>query len=84
MLTLATEHLGVRTLERDIDRAELLVADEAFFLGTGWELLPITEVDGLLVGSGKPGPVGTELAQAYRRVVRGEMAGYSHWLTPVR
>ena len=83
MLTLAREQLGISTAERDIDRAELVVADEAFFLGTGWELLPITEVDGLRVGDGKPGPVGAELATAYRRVVRGEMMDYARWLTPV-
>lgn len=82
MLTLATEQLGIQTLERDIDRAEMIIADEAFFLGTGWELLPITEVDGLRVGDGKPGPIGTQLATIYRRVVRGEITDYSHWLTP--
>ncbi|MCI3927869.1 hypothetical protein [Streptomyces sp. AN091965] len=42
------------------------------------ELLPITEVGGLLVGSGEPGPAGTELVLACRRVVRGEKAGCSH------
>lgn len=83
MLTLASEELGIPTTERDIDRAELVVADEAFFLGTGWELLPITEVDGLHVGDGKPGPVGAELATAYRRAVRGDLTEYAHWLTPV-
>jgi branched-chain amino acid aminotransferase len=83
MLTLATEQLGMLTVERDIDRAELVVADEAFFLGTGWELLPIAEVDGLRVGARKPGPVAAALTAAYRRVVRGETEDYAHWRTPV-
>ncbi|MGW5054563.1 aminotransferase class IV [Actinokineospora sp. NPDC004072] len=83
VLTLAADHLAIPTAERDIDRAELALADEAFFLGTGWELLPITEVDGLAIGTGEPGPVAAELTAAYQRAVRGEIPDYAHWLTPV-
>jgi hypothetical protein len=30
--------------------SELSLADEVFFLGTGWELQPLTEIDSLAVG----------------------------------
>lgn len=45
-MTLLRE-LGYTVVERDVDRTELYVADEVFFMGTGWEILPVTWVDGL-------------------------------------
>jgi len=47
ILELVPEVLEMPVIERDIDRTELYLADELFFLGTGWEILPIVEVDGL-------------------------------------
>jgi len=35
LLELFSKELGVPTEERDVDRTELYVADEAFFCGTG-------------------------------------------------
>jgi branched-chain amino acid aminotransferase len=83
LLRLAAGERGLSVEERDVQRTELYLADELFFLGTGWEVLPITEIDGLPVGTGDVGPVTTELAQLYHDVVRGLLPRYSHWLTPV-
>lgn len=77
------EELGIAVRERPIDRTELYLADEIFFLGTGWEVLPVTTVDGLPVGDGEPGPVATALAQRYARAVRGDLDGHDDWLTPL-
>ena len=43
--------LGMRVVERSIDRSEIYVADEAFFCGTGAQISPIIEVDHRPVGS---------------------------------
>ena len=51
VLELAPEVLEMPVVERDIDRTELYLADELFFLGKGWEILSILEVDGLKIGS---------------------------------
>jgi hypothetical protein len=51
-LTLLGE-LGVPTVERAVDRTELYLADE-LFMGTAWEILPVTRVDGLEVGDEPP------------------------------
>ena len=40
------EVLDIPVIERDIDRTELSIADKLFFLGTGWEILPIPEIGG--------------------------------------
>ncbi|MFJ2742613.1 branched-chain amino acid transaminase [Streptomyces sp. NPDC087440] len=70
--------------EREVDRSELHLADEIFFMGTAWEILPVTTIDGLTVGDGTPGPLTRRLSQAYGRVVRGLDERYAHWLTEVK
>ncbi|MEM1873707.1 MAG: branched-chain amino acid transaminase [Acidilobaceae archaeon] len=75
--------LGVETLERNIPREELYVADEIFLVGTAAEVTPVLEVDGKPVGDGKPGPVTSMIREAYLKVVRGLDERYAKWLTPV-
>ncbi|MBT2210165.1 branched-chain-amino-acid transaminase [Actinomadura sp. NEAU-AAG7] len=69
---------------REVDRSELYVADEIFFMGTAWEILPVRAVDGLTVGDGTPGPLTTLVRDAYMRLVRGESTGHDEWLTELR
>lgn len=80
---LARDHLGLALVERPIDRTELYVADEAFFCGTGAEIKPIVEIDRRVIGSGEVGPVAGQLVSLYADVVRGRMAAYRPWCTPV-
>ncbi|MBI5030767.1 MAG: branched-chain amino acid transaminase [Chloroflexi bacterium] len=75
--------LGVETVERSIDRTELYVADEVLFCGTGAQVAAVTEIDHRKVGTGKMGPVGQKLQDAYFSIVRGKNAKYADWLTPV-
>src|SRR3546814_14836801 len=44
---------GRTVVERDVDRSEIVAADEAFFCGTAWEVTPVTMNDCLPVGNGK-------------------------------
>jgi branched-chain amino acid aminotransferase len=83
LLRLCPEALDIRVVEREVDRTELYLADELFYLGTGWEVLPIVEVDRLRVGDGKMGPVARAIDRAYHDVVRGIDRRYREWLTPV-
>ncbi len=69
--------------EERFTRDELYLADEAFFTGTAAEVTPISEVDGRVIGNGKPGPVTKTLQQAFFEIVRGEQAEHSDWLTQV-
>ncbi|WP_157981499.1 aminotransferase class IV [Cognatilysobacter tabacisoli] len=59
---------------------ELIDADEVFVCGTAAEVTPIASLDGRAYRSSR---IGTELAHAYRRVVRGEDRAHAHWLTHV-
>jgi branched-chain amino acid aminotransferase len=75
---------GIRTEEREIDRTELYVADEAFFCGTGVQIAWIESVDGRPVGLGQMGPITTQLRTAFFDTVRGRSRRYADWITRVR
>jgi branched-chain amino acid aminotransferase len=75
--------MGLDLVERRITRDEVYIADEAFFTGTAAEVVPIREVDGRTVGSGRRGPLTTDLQARYFDLVRGKLAEYPQWLTPV-
>ncbi|MBW7882933.1 MAG: branched-chain amino acid transaminase [Caldilineaceae bacterium] len=83
VMELAQSELGVPVVEREIDRSEVYVADEAFFCGTGVQVVAIASVDHRPIGSGKIGPVTRSLRDLYFRVVRGQEAKYRQWLSPV-
>jgi branched-chain amino acid aminotransferase len=67
-LALATE-AGFATLERNLTLGDVYTADEAFVTGTGCEIVPVVEVDGRPIGSGKPGPITLRLMTAFRELV---------------
>ena len=83
LLTLFPESLGVTVEQREIDRTELYVADEAFFAGTAAEVTPILSVDRRPVGEGVMGPLTAKVRDTYFRAVRDGSAPHPEWRTPV-
>ncbi|GAB4433356.1 MAG: branched-chain amino acid transaminase [Anaerolineae bacterium] len=83
VLHLAAEELGLEVVERDIDRSELYIADEAFFCGTGVQIAAIGSIDHRQIGSGSTGPVTAQLSDLYFGVVTGKNEKYNRWLVPV-
>ena len=75
--------MGLELRERRITRDEVYVADEAFFTGTAAEVVPIREVDGRVIGSGRRGPITEKLQSRYFDLVRGQGSEHPEWLTPV-
>jgi branched-chain amino acid aminotransferase len=73
--------LGMPIIEREIDRTEVYVADEAFFCGSGYELTPITSIDRFPLGDGKVGPITQRLSDAYMALVRGTDKRHAEWRT---
>ena len=61
------KEVGVDVREQVLHDADLFGADEAFLTSTTREAVPITEVDGKPIGSGKPGPVTARLLEGFRR-----------------
>jgi branched-chain amino acid aminotransferase len=83
VLELARDVLKLRIQEREIDRTELYVAEEAFFCGSGWEITPIRSVDRYPIGKGQPGPVTKRLQETYFSAAGGRLPQYRRWLMPV-
>lgn len=83
LLTLFPESLGVTVEQREIDRTELYVADEAFFAGTAAEVTPILSIDRRPVGQGVMGPLTAKVRDAYFRAVRDGSAPHPEWRVPV-
>ncbi len=82
-LQIATSELGLEVERRTVDRSELYIADEIFMTGTAAHVTPVTEVDRLPIGNGRPGPVSVELQRRYFAAITGELPEYRDWLTPV-
>ena len=81
---LAKKELGLETVERQIDRTELYIADEVFMTGTAAHLTPVVEVDRRPVGDGTPGPITKKLSNIFFDIIRGKNERYNHWCTPAR
>ncbi|MBM3993609.1 MAG: aminotransferase IV [Planctomycetes bacterium] len=61
---------NIEVVERMLHRRELDEADELFLVGTTCEVLPIIQVDGRVVKSGKPGPLTRRLQAVYTENVQ--------------
>jgi branched-chain amino acid aminotransferase len=69
---------GHTVVERDIARAELVLADEVFLVGTAAELTPVREIDD--IGIGPPGEVTRDLQDTYDAALCGRVERYAKWL----
>ena len=83
VIHLLTEEMNMEVQVREIDRTEVFIADEAFFCGTGVQVVAITEVDHRKIGNGTLGPVVRQLRNLYFDLVRGKNPRYRHWNVPV-
>ena len=83
VLEMISEVLGVEPVERDVDRSELLAAEEAFFCGTAWEVTPILSIDRVDIGSGRIGPKTKLLQEAFFGVCDGSSGTHPEWRLPI-
>lgn len=83
LIQLFADELGTPVREREIDRSEVYIADEAFLCGSSHEVQPIVSIDHYPVGDGAVGPLTRRIQSLYFDVVSGRLPKYRHWLTPV-
>ncbi|MEA2449484.1 MAG: branched-chain amino acid aminotransferase [Thermoleophilaceae bacterium] len=74
--------LGYELIERDIARAELVLADEVFLTGTAAELTPLRSLDDIEIGP--PGEVTRAIQSVYDDALSGRAEQYRHWLDVVK
>ena len=83
IIDIAREDLGIEVIERDIEKAEMYIADEVFMCGTAVEVVPVFSIDKVQVGRGVEGEVTLNIKNLYLQIVRGKVKKYQKWLTPV-
>ncbi|MGX9706680.1 branched-chain-amino-acid transaminase [Laceyella tengchongensis] len=62
------ETFQIPCAEVPFTRHDVYVADEVFLTGTAAEMIPVVNVDGRIIGSGKPGPITAKLTEAFRQL----------------
>jgi branched-chain amino acid aminotransferase len=61
---------GLRAAESNLTRYDVFNAEECFLTGTGAELVPVTKIDGRVIGNGKPGPFTLKLVERYHALTK--------------
>lgn len=75
-----SEELGIKCVERSIDRTELYTADGAFLCGSSMGITKINSIDRITLPAS---PVIESLSQLYKKVVSGEYEKFRNFLTPI-
>ncbi len=60
---------GLRVDEANLTLFDLYNADECFLTGSGAEIIPVTNIDARIIGSGKPGEITLKIIREFRRLV---------------
>lgn len=61
--------LGIPCIQKTLQRHDLYIAKECFLTGTAAEAIPVTRIDGRLIGDGNPGPLTKRLIAEFRKLV---------------
>jgi len=59
-------------VEKNLTRVELYICDEFFLTGTAAEVIGVVEIDGRVIGDGKPGPITKLLRKNFFKYAHGK------------
>jgi branched-chain amino acid aminotransferase len=74
--------MDIECTESDVTRSDLYTCDEMFVCGTAAEVSAVNSVDDRSIPC--PGPITSEVAAQYARIVRGQVPEYERWVELVR
>lgn len=83
IIQLAKNELGLKVVERTIDRTELYLADEAFLCGSAMEITPVLSIDKYPIGNGQNGEITEKIHKLYVDCAMGKVESRKNWLTPI-
>jgi len=69
-LLAAAKSEGLEVVERPFTVAEALKAREAFISASTATLIPVTRIDGVVLGNGEPGSISRRLRDAYEKSIK--------------
>lgn len=61
---------GIPFAEKNLTRFDLYTADELFLTGTAAEVIGVVEMDGRIIGDGRPGPITQKLREKFYTYAR--------------
>ena len=64
------EQSGITVDQSPFTHHDIFVADECFLTGSAAEVIPVVELDGRQIGTGKPGPMTKELNEKFKQLTR--------------
>ena len=74
------ERMGLRAVERTVDRTELYTCDEAFLCGSSMEITPLLSIDGYSLGVAN---ISEDLHRAYIDAASGRNSNFKDWVTAI-
>jgi branched-chain amino acid aminotransferase len=79
VMELATNELGLKVVERPIDRSEVYICEELLLTGTAAQVTIVTRVDYRPIGKGVMGLIGGQIRNLFLEALRAKNPKYSHW-----
>ena len=71
VIELASQN-GIQVEQTSLLPEDLYGADECFLTGTAAEIVPVTKIDGRVIGTGPPGPITKSLIQSFHEHVNSQ------------
>lgn len=75
------QDLGIKTIERAVDKSELYIADEVFLSGTAARITPVKRVE--TYDLPKTRPLTDKLREKLTAITENRDANYQHWVFPI-
>ena len=71
VIKLAKEE-NLEVVEKNLTRCDLYICDEFFLTGTAAEVIGVVDIDGRIIGAGKPGPITHLLRKKFYQYAHGK------------
>lgn len=77
ILTIA-QNLGIKTIERPVDKSELFIADEVFLSGTAAKITPVKRIEGYELSNNRP--ITEKLREKLTAITENRAPNYGDWV----
>ena len=75
------QSMGIKVIERAVDKTELFIADEVFLTGTAAKITPIKKIESTTLTSDRP--VMNKLKSMLTEITEGRSKDYDNWITRI-
>ena len=75
------QSIGIKVIERAVDKTELFIADEVFLTGTAAKITPIKKIESTSLSSERP--IMNKLKAMLTEITEGRSKDYDDWITRI-